>query len=336
MVDITSLNSIPEASEWADGILQLENGWRPTGGLINLPNDEGILNAPLRDLANRTVWLRDRVEDLALQAGLTVTVGAGGDFPTINAALIDLSRRRPGYVKGGFQTQVRLLNGFVMQEQVFANGVNLGWITITSEAAEVFIDRAYLVDSIPNGGYPAFSAQNGGTLPVIGTLFTMMATGVGTDRNGMLIADGGFARVLSGCGIRNAGGSGVLVLAAASLAANGSIFTGAGQNGASILGGSRATMQESNLSGAAGIGLNVQKGSSVEAENANLSGCTTSGATGARGASLNIFGANCRRGGTDSSSDIVAQAGASISAGSSTGGTNIAVNTVTANGIIYK
>ena len=45
---------------------------------------------------------------------ITVTVGAGGDYPTINAALEDLSAKYyPAYIAGGFTATVQLLSGFV-------------------------------------------------------------------------------------------------------------------------------------------------------------------------------------------------------------------------------
>jgi hypothetical protein len=336
MVDITSLNAIPESSEWSETILQLENGWRPTGGPINLTADEGLLNAPLQDLANRTVWLRDRVEDLSLRAGNVVTVGATGDFTTLNDALEELSSRRPGYIRGGFQTEVRLLAGYVMQEQVIVNGVNLGWITITSESPEVFIDRAYLTSEPASGLFPAFAAFNGGTLPIIATLFTMMLTGTATGRTGIALISNASAVVLPGCGVRNAGANGAFMNSCSSLNGNGAIFTGAGLNGIAIAGGSVAAMASADLSGAAASGALVQNGGSLQVENGNLSGCVTAGITAQRGSNVNANGANCRRGGSDSATDIVATGGSIINAGATTGGTSITPNTVTVNGVIFK
>ena len=85
----------------------------------------------------RTRILRDRVDALMVKAGSLTTVGPGGDFGNLTDALAYLSERRPAYAPGGFITEVRLLTGYQMAEQVLVSGANLGWLTITSEAAEV-------------------------------------------------------------------------------------------------------------------------------------------------------------------------------------------------------
>ena len=194
MVDTTNVIRLPETGAW-EGVPRLENGWRPTGGAVNPGADEGLLNWPLQVLAARDRVLKDRVDLLSQRADVEVTVGAGGQFATINEALAHLSERRPGYVSGGFQARVRLRPGFVMREQVAVSGVNLGWIRLVSSDAEVQIDRSYLTANI-GGRYPAFSARSGGQLPVIDTLFSMMSTGAAAGRDGIFVFDGGAVTVV--------------------------------------------------------------------------------------------------------------------------------------------
>lgn len=207
MVDTTNVIRLPETGAW-EGVPRLENGWRPTGGAVNPGADEGLLNWPLQVLAARDRVLKDRVDLLSQRADVEVTVGAGGQFATINEALAHLSERRPGYVSGGFQARVRLRPGFVMREQVAVSGVNLGWIRLVSSDAEVQIDRSYLTANI-GGRYPAFSARSGGQLPVIDTLFSMMSTGAAAGRDGIFVFDGGAVTVGSGKGVKAAGGNGI-------------------------------------------------------------------------------------------------------------------------------
>jgi len=66
---------------------------------------------------------------------ITVTVGASGDFGTLNAALEALTDQYPQYTqaegqRGGFTAVVRLLDDYVMSEQVLVDGIHLDWIRI--------------------------------------------------------------------------------------------------------------------------------------------------------------------------------------------------------------
>ncbi len=69
MVDLLNVNALPEAGDWPETVPQLENGWYPTGGVVDPANDEGLLNWPNRELAIRTRILRDRVDALMVKAG---------------------------------------------------------------------------------------------------------------------------------------------------------------------------------------------------------------------------------------------------------------------------
>lgn len=145
MVDLLTVNALAEnAAEWPETIPQLENGWYPTGGTVDPANDGGLMNWQAQLLAIRSRQNKDRIDRLMVRAGSQVTVGPGGDYATINAALGDLSEMRPAYAPGGFVTELRLLNGYQMAEQVLISGINMGWITISSQASEVIISRGAL------------------------------------------------------------------------------------------------------------------------------------------------------------------------------------------------
>lgn len=96
----------------------------------------------------------------------TVTVGAGGDFSTISAAIASLSRKHAAFVNGGFVATISLLSGFTLTEQLVFQGVDLGWITITSVDAEVPVPS----ENIPSG-QGAFYAVGLATIPKIGCFF---------------------------------------------------------------------------------------------------------------------------------------------------------------------
>lgn len=134
-----------------------------------------------------------------IDADETVTVGSGGDYATINAALEALSRDYPSYVNSGRTVTVNLLTGFTMAEQVILSGVDLSWITLTSDDATVTIDRSALSEST-YGTRPAFAAVDGASLPAIGVLFNMDTSGTLANTRGFRLR-GGYLHVLNGAGI---------------------------------------------------------------------------------------------------------------------------------------
>ena len=53
---------LPEAATWVDDISMLLDGFAPTGGVPDTDEQEGLLNLPIQQLANRTGWLRALAE----------------------------------------------------------------------------------------------------------------------------------------------------------------------------------------------------------------------------------------------------------------------------------
>ena len=68
MVDTTQLNYLPEADEYPEGIVRIENGWAPNGGAVDPENNGGIANWQAQDLARRTHWLKARISAAASSA----------------------------------------------------------------------------------------------------------------------------------------------------------------------------------------------------------------------------------------------------------------------------
>lgn len=337
MVDVAAVKYLPEDGGWGDGIPRIENGWRPTGGAVAPAADGGIANWQAQVLGVRAKILKDRVDLLSLRAAVEVTVGAGGQFATINEALAYLSERRPAYINGGFTATIRLLGGFVMREQVIVSGVNLGWIRIASADAEVQIDRAHLVTDSGDGFYPAFCARGGGFLPSIGALFTMMATGAATNRDGLVVYGGGGATVLGGGGVKSAGRHGAYAYQGGTIAANGANFSAAGDTGVVAHGGTRVTFNNGVARGCVQTGISAAHAGTVHASGADASLCGVAGVRATQGASVSFLGGNARKSaGSDAATDISVLLGGIIAAGDATGGTNVTPNTVTANGIIFK
>lgn len=335
MVDVPSVPNIAESATWEESIPELQNGFRITGGPPNPAADEGLANWPIQKLANRTGWLKAAVDDLRQSADVEVTVGAGGQYASINEALTELSRRRPAFRSGGFNAIVRLLAGFIMSEQVVAAGVNLGWIRITGVDALTIIRRSALTSSVVDR-YPAFAAVNGGTLPEISQVFQMDTTGTATNRDGVLVNGPGAAvRISANCGVRSAGEDGLHVRSGGVAAAGSADFSNAGGRGLYVLNATVAA-PSINLSGAMKGGLYAQHAAQVHAQAANISGCTEFGVQATHGATVSAQGANCRMGGSDGPADIVVAGGGMIATINATGGTSQTINTITGAGIIFR
>jgi len=113
-------------------------------------------------------------------ADILVTVGTGGDYPTINAALEYLSKLQPVYDFAGITATINLLAGFTMAEQVLVRGLDMGWVTIAGADAETVITHTALTTNFTTAdygfnSYPAFGVSKGGVLPVLIICFGLMS-----------------------------------------------------------------------------------------------------------------------------------------------------------------
>ncbi|MFX4154223.1 hypothetical protein ACOL23_04690, partial [Aliarcobacter butzleri] len=186
--------------------------YRSLAGTSVAPN---IGNNPTTDTEN---W-KDDAEDFVKLTGanITVTVGSGGDYSTINQALEYLSKLYPVYKSSGVTATIQLKAGFVMAEQVLVSGIDLGWITITGVDAETLITHTTLTTdftSVDYGfiSYPAFGVSKGGVLPRIGQLFNMNlgVSGASSNKYGVVaIGAGSSAEILPTKGVKNAGNVGI-------------------------------------------------------------------------------------------------------------------------------
>jgi hypothetical protein len=330
--------NLTETAAW-DDVYQIETTDPVVGGAPNPGTGAGMSNIPHLQLLRRTKWLRDELEKLTVTAPIAVTVGSGGNYATINAALAALSNRAPAYVSGGISATITLLAGFVMAEQVIVTGVNLGWITLLAQDAEVTINRSALT-TVPAGEtarYPAFGAYDGGYLPIIGCQFVMNTSGSSAGRDGIRLNGGGSgARILSGCGVRNAGGCGLRATRGAAAVAISANFSGALEDGIVANTSSLVDAEAVNVSNAGGTCIVANSCGQVNAPNCVATGGGVNGVRAATGASINVFDGNARRGGANDPTDIAVQNGGIVSALNCIGGPSQTANTVTSSGIIFK
>jgi len=206
-----------------------------------------------------------------VQSDITVTVGTGGDYPTINAALEYLSKLQPVYDSAGITATINLLTGFVMPEQVLVRGLDLGWITITGADAETTIANTALTTNFTAADYgfnslPAFGVSKGGVLPRIDQLFRFDVANVGGYKHGiMAVGAGSSADVLAGAGVNDAGTHGIYAYRGSTINADGANASGAGGNGISAARGSTINADGANASGAGTHGINASSGSTINA-----------------------------------------------------------------------
>ena len=215
----------------------------------------------------------------------TFSVGSGY-FSTINEALTWASRKGSSHFNG--RITLHLVAGFEMSEQVLVDGLDLSWITITGADSETTIVRSALSTNV-NTGFPAFFADNGGVLPVIGQLFNMNNTGSGANRHGVFVRNKSGSITLPGCGVKNAGEHAFYALEGSwqnNQQANGS---GAGQHAFFAESGSWQNNQQANGSEAGGHAFRVREGSIMNAMGATNIGSTSPAAMNTTTASGIIF-----------------------------------------------
>lgn len=137
---------------------------------------------------------------------VTITVGPGGQYARINAAMEQLAKKYPTHSETPASATIRLLDGFIMREQVIIrNGVDLSWITITADAAITTIYGSYITEALTplDGMTPAFGIVGTGRLPKIGCLFRYDGNGSQSKDGVGVYGHGASVEFAPGAGIQN-------------------------------------------------------------------------------------------------------------------------------------
>lgn len=296
---------------------------------------------------------------------ITVDVGAGQTYTTINQALEYLSGFYPIYKKSGVTATINLKAGFVMAEQVLVSGIDLGWITIVGEDAETIINHNALTTAFNVSNYPAFGVDKGGTSPVIGQLFRFNEGSVDGDTHGLMThGANSSAEVLSGKGFigagvngiyatfgstinayrvncSNAGSIGICATEGSTISAIGSNVSNAGYSGIFANGASTISANGANASNAGSFGISAEVASTIDASNVNASNAGYIGIFATMGSTVNATNAKIQNQ-TRGTARVRLTKGSTIVASGIdiNGGTVPALsqtaNTLTADGIIYR
>lgn len=303
--------------------------------------------------------------DVASFSGsVQVTVGASGNYATLNEALEVLSKNHASFPPtsgiGGPMAMVGLLPGYVITEPVICNGVDLSWIYIVSvmqtqvglgSLVTVNADSIRLAttftDLTDETVRAVFIAANNGVCPVICFGFTMTGTPGQNDKVGGLAAvDGGkifmrgsFIADAEACQkIDNCEGVAVFAGSGGYVNVNGWNISGCrGNVSVNAYDCGRISLGWGAVSGATGTSVVASYGGVVSMDVADVSGAGgSSGVRAYAGGKIIMIETNARKGASDSADDIVVQDGGIIVANLATGGTSQTPNTITADGIIFK
>lgn len=199
-----------------------------------------------------------------------VTVGSGGDYPSVNAALAAVSKRfLRQYQSEGLTVEVRLKSGFTMSEQVIVERQDLSWITITSEAASVpatVVASPVRASENDAGSACLFAGRHNAKPPRIGALFRYTSQITNSDIGGIGVYWGSSVEILPGCGVQNSQ-TGLQVLYGSS-----AVSSPSGMRSAA------AIERGANFEDTSGRAVDVQYGSFVELPRVDVSNSGRSGA----------------------------------------------------------
>jgi hypothetical protein len=200
------------------------------------------------------------------------------DFTTINAALAYFANKYPGYAQGGIACTINLLSGFVMNEYVDVNGIDLGFISIVGVDSETMITRSALGST-----HAAFCGHDFGVLPMINQQFNMDSsgtTGTGLWGAGIVVYTGGKVTVNSQSvrgGVKNSGTNGLWASNGGLAYAANSNFSGSKAHGVLCNTGSYVNVTGATITNSTNSGLNSLLGSTCIANNANISNSGSNG-----------------------------------------------------------
>lgn len=213
---------------------------------------------------------------LKLESSIEVTVGGGGDYQTINGALEFLSKNYyPVYKLHGVTATIRLLAGFIMQEQVFVRGLDLSWITIVGNDESTLVDNTSLAMDFSSSDYgiaamPLFGISKGGYGPIINQRFIFDVLKPTGNKHGLMtIGAGSSAEILNGKGFIGAGNCGIYADFGSTILANGAVFNTSRVSGAYAANNSSIVANDTYVNDCGVNGIYATNNSNVTANNVN-------------------------------------------------------------------
>lgn len=300
-------------------------------------SDEGVFYQSLiglnkgKPLDDRTSWYQLTSKPLLTP----VVFNVPADFPSVTEAISHITRCYYP-IGGNISARVLMGAGYQMNEQIFIIGLNLGWIELAGVDGITVTDANQYVLATPSNLRPLFYANTGATLPVIAQQFSMINGTVANGNHGVLIEWNSNVSFNGAGGVRNAGGDGLVVVFGSSATGASLDFSNAGRLALSVGHGSTFAVLYANLTGAGDTSVQISGGSSGTIEGSNCTGAVNNGIWSTGVSDLMAKDVNCRMGGVNSPNDCRVSTGGTINFDGGTGGTIIAPNTLSPNGIIYQ
>lgn len=270
-------------------ILEQNGGY--IGGTVNVVGVKGFLDKLSYEYQNKSTVTSDKV----------VTVGENGDFPTVNQALMYLSKFYPAYSDGGIECEIKILDGTVINEQIRVEKIDLSYISLTTDNADntvkVDVTGWSGITHDTRGNKPFFSGEHGARLPCIKCLFSCIVPDGGwipskyTDDSGNEIE----SNIVVGY-FCNRGSMGVI--------AGEAIYSGSEAGGLENVGfenfydniiannNSEIVLREAIARNAGRYGVMARHISRVSARSADITGCGETGAYADRSSMLDVRFAN--------------------------------------------
>ncbi|TVR61133.1 MAG: hypothetical protein EA420_12755 [Candidatus Competibacteraceae bacterium] len=146
---------------------------------------------------------------IMVEGGLELTVGPGGHFTTLNEALAVASGIRHRHNSDRDGVVVRILDGFVMSEQVHMYNMDLSHVRITGDGSVPVDTTGFENADDSRGSTPLFNIQRGSEAPKIDTIFEQVAGGasvgllVNRGSSAVITPNGGFVGFRDGATINN-------------------------------------------------------------------------------------------------------------------------------------
>jgi len=218
-------------------------------------------------------------------ADVTITVGSGGDFSTIEGALNKAKEYIAGHNHGAannrtpdISVEIRLLDGFVVTEQLFFINEDFRHVTIQADHSNnvVTVQRSSLTENFIDSQIPFIGANNS-VLPSINCIFEMDTSGSATERVGLYMKDNSSAYFFPNAGIRNSGDNNVLMRGCCSLVAAACDFTGAGRTGIETSERCDVMARQTDVSNCDIDGFRFDSASNCDVRNAVANDCGVNG-----------------------------------------------------------
>lgn len=217
-------------------------------------------------------------ETSLLKVDEEVTVGlTGHNYTSINEAILYFSKKVQRLKESGIPYQVarasiKLMPGYVLNEQVLVNNLDLSYITINSDVGQITILRSALTTPLSNefpNDYPAFGGVDHAILPIINAYFVMNTSGSAAGKHGIMVANHSEVTIRASKGVANAGANGIYAINNSNVSAHGAIVHTSGNCGVLSSHSSSVSAQNVNAGACVVFGFAVEDGGTINARGAS-------------------------------------------------------------------